>query len=31
MGVFMIGLLEMNKVDELAQYTSDNLQGFLTR
>ena len=31
MGTFMIELLEMNKVDELAQYTADNLDDFLTR
>ena len=27
----MIELLETNKIDGLAQYTVDNLEGFLTR
>ena len=31
LGAFMIELLETNKVDGLAQYTADNLEGFLTR
>ncbi len=31
LGAFMIELLETNKIDGLAQYTADNLEGFLTR
>ena len=31
LGAFMIELLEMNKIEGLAQYTADNLDVFLTR
>lgn len=31
LGSFMIELLEKNKVEDLAQYTADNLDAFLTR
>lgn len=31
LGAFMIELLDTNKIDGLAQYTADNLEGFLTR
>lgn len=31
LGAFMIELLDTNKIDRLAQYTADNLEGFLTR
>lgn len=31
LGAFLIELLETDKVDGLAQYTADNLEGFLTR
>ena len=31
LGAFMIELLETNKIDGLAKYTGDNLEGFLTR
>lgn len=31
LGAFMIELLENNKVEGLAQYTADNLEGFLNR
>lgn len=31
LGSFMIELLETDKVDGLAQYTADSLEGFLTR
>lgn len=31
LGAFMIELLETNKIDELAQYTADNLENFLIR
>ena len=31
LGAFMIELLETNKINGLAQYTADNLEGFLTR
>ena len=31
LGAFMIKLLETSKIDGLAQYTADNLEGFLTR
>ncbi|MBU5618074.1 mobilization protein MobS [Psychrobacter sp. TAE2020] len=31
LGAFMIELLEKNKVEDLVQYTADNLDTFLTR